>query len=105
MIVSLGIGTRRHLQLHGNTHVGNLPWSTTDAELGDLFNRIGPVNSARVVTDRDTGRSRGFGFVEMSQQDGRRAIEELNSTQIDGRTIRVNEANEQKQRPQSARRY
>lgn len=84
-------------------YVGNLPWDTTDADLGELFNRIGPVNSARVITDRDTGRSRGFGFVEMSQEDGQRAIAELNDTQMSGRAIRVNEANEQK--PRAERRF
>jgi RNA recognition motif-containing protein len=86
-------------------YVGNLPWSTTDADLGELFNRIGTVESARVITDRDTGRSRGFGFVEMNQQDGQRAIEELNATEIEGRALRVNEANEQKPRSSGGGRY
>jgi RNA recognition motif-containing protein len=74
-------------------YVGNLPWSTTDADLEALFAGIGPVTSASVVTDRDTGRSRGFGFVEMSQADGQRAIAELNGHTIDSRALRVNEAN------------
>lgn len=79
-------------------YVGNLPWSTTDSDLEQLFAAIGPVTSASVVTDRDTGRSRGFGFVEMSQADGQRAIAELNGHTIDSRPLRVNEANSQPRR-------
>ena len=77
-------------------YVGNLPWSTTDAELEELFAAIGPVDSARVITDRETGRSRGFGFVEMA--DGQRAMDELNGKDMGGRALRVNEANEQRPR-------
>ena len=73
-------------------YVGNLPWSISDADLESLFAKIGVVESAQVVTDRDSGRSRGFGFVEMAQQDGLRAVAELNGQQVDGRAIRVNEA-------------
>jgi RNA recognition motif-containing protein len=73
-------------------YVGNLPWSVSDADLEEMFAKIGPVSSAQVVTDRDTGRSRGFGFVEMDQQDGNRAIAELNGHEIDSRALRVNEA-------------
>ena len=54
------------------------------------------MNSANVITDRDTGRSRGFGFVEMSDDDAKRAIEELNGNEVDGRTIKVNEAEEKR---------
>ena len=79
-------------------YVGNLPWSTTDADLETMFADIGSVISARVITDRDTGRSRGFGFVEMSGEDGQRAIAELNGNQVEGRALRINEANEQKPR-------
>ena len=61
-------------------YVGNLPWSTTDAELEELFAAIGPVDSARVITDRETGRSRGFGFVEMEPADADRAIAALDGT-------------------------
>ena len=77
-------------------YVGNLPWSTGEAELEELFGGIGAVSSANVITDRDTGRSRGFGFVEMSNDDAKRAIEELNGTEVDGRAIRVNEAEEKR---------
>ena len=77
-------------------YVGNLPWSTGEAELEEMFAAIGAVTSANVITDRDTGRSRGFGFVEMSSDDAKRAIEELNGTEVDGRAIRVNEDEEKR---------
>jgi RNA recognition motif-containing protein len=80
-------------------YVGNLPWSTTDSDLESLFSSIGGVISARVITDRETGRSRGFGFVEMSQEDGQKAIAELNGHQLESRALRVNEATEQRSRP------
>jgi len=82
-------------------YVGNLPWSTTDASLEELFTTIGAVISARVITDRDSGRSRGFGFVEMSQEDGQQAIAGLNGHEIESRALRVNEANEQQPRQSS----
>lgn len=78
-------------------YVGNLPFSTTNRDLETMFERFGAVESAQVVTDRDTGRSRGFGFVEMADGDARRAIEELADTDVDGRKLTVNEA---KPRPQ-----
>jgi RNA recognition motif-containing protein len=77
-------------------YVGNLPWSTGEAELEEMFAGIGEVRSANVITDRDTGRSRGFGFVEMSDDDAKRAIEELNGNEVDGRAIKVNEAEEKR---------
>jgi RNA recognition motif-containing protein len=80
-------------------YVGNLPWSTTDSDLESLFSRVGPVISASVITDRETGRSRGFGFVEMSQADGQKAIAELNGHQMESRALRVNEATSQPKRP------
>ena len=82
-------------------YVGNLPWSTTDASLEELFTPVGAVISARVITDRDSGRSRGFGFVEMSQEDGQQAIADLNGHEIESRALRVNEANEQQPRQSS----
>ena len=84
-------------------YVGNLPWSTTDADLEELFSSIGAVTSARVITDRDTGRSRGFGFLEMGREDGQRAIAELNGRQLESRALRVNEANEQQPRRSGGR--
>ena len=77
-------------------YVGNLPWSTTDNELQALFADVGQVLSARVITDRETGRSRGFGFVEMDDAGASRAIAELNGKEMGGRPLRVNEANERK---------
>lgn len=74
-------------------YVGNLPFQTTSTDLEDLFGGIGTVESASVVDDRETGRSRGFGFVEMaSKEDGEKAIAELNGTEYNGRELKVNEA-------------
>lgn len=72
--------------------MGNLPFSTTSDELAEVFGRVGIVTSAQVITDRETGRSRGFGFVEMSDDDGRKAIDQLAGTDMGGRAITVNEA-------------
>jgi RNA recognition motif-containing protein len=80
-------------------YVGGLPYSATEQELNDLFAAHGTVESARVITDRFTGQSRGFGFVEMSSgEEASAAISALNGTQLGGRTLTVNEA-----RPQEAR--
>ncbi len=80
-------------------YVGGLPYSATEAQLNDLFAVHGTVESARVITDRFTGQSRGFGFVEMSKdEEAKAAITALNGTQMDGRTLTVNEA-----RPQESR--
>ncbi len=73
-------------------YVGNLPWSTGESDLKDLFARFGKVHSAAVVTDRDTGRSRGFGFIEMDDADAENAIAQLNGREFSQRTLRVNEA-------------
>ena len=74
-------------------YVGNLAYSVNDAELQQLFEQHGSVVSAQVVMDRDTGRSKGFGFVEMgSEAEAQAAIEALNNAQIGGRTLTVNEA-------------
>lgn len=74
-----------------NLYVGNLSYSTTDDQLRDLFAQHGTVTSAAVIMDRDTGRSRGFGFVEMSDG-GEAAIDALNGQEVDGRQLTVNEA-------------
>lgn len=79
-------------------YVGNLPYSTTDSTLNDLFSPFGQVESARVITDRDSGTSKGFGFVEMSNADAQKAMGALNGREIDGRSIRVNEAKPQENR-------
>ncbi len=74
-------------------YVGGLPYSTNDAQLEEVFSEHGTVESARVITDKMTGRSRGFGFVEMSSpEEAQAAAESLNGTQLGGRTITVNEA-------------
>lgn len=76
-----------------NLYVGNLPFSTNSDELEELFAEHGTVSSAQVIMDRDTGRSRGFGFVEMDDDDeARAAIEALDGQEISGRRIKVNEA-------------
>ncbi len=76
-----------------NIYVGNLPFSTTAADLEEAFAQYGQVDSAAVISDRETGRSRGFGFVEMGNDDeARRAIEELDGSDFGGRDLRVNEA-------------
>ena len=74
-------------------YVGGLPYSVSDRQLEELFSAHGTVESARVITDRMTGRSKGFGFVEMSSQsEAEEAIEKLNQTDMEGRSITVNEA-------------
>ena len=73
-------------------YVGNLPWSVSDAELTELFAEFGTVESASVVTDRESGRSRGFGFVEMAQGEAQQAMSKLNGRMVDSRELRVNEA-------------
>jgi RNA recognition motif-containing protein len=73
--------------------VGSLPWSINDEELKETFEKHGTVVSAKVITDRDTHRSRGFGFVEMeSSSDASNAMRALNNSELDGRNIVVNEA-------------
>lgn len=72
--------------------MGNLPYQTTSDELAAVFGRVGVVTSAQVINDRETGRSRGFGFVEMSDDDARKAIDELSGADVGGRAITVNEA-------------
>ncbi len=84
-------------------YVGNLPWSTTDADLRELFSSVGTVHSATVITDRDTGRSRGFGFVEMDDPDAEKAISQLNGREIESRALRVNEAQERQRRSSGGR--
>lgn len=76
-----------------NLFVGSLPYSTTDDDLKAHFEQAGTVVSARVITERETGRSKGFGFVEMgSEEDAKKAIEELNGKELGGRELVVNEA-------------
>ena len=81
-----------------NIYVGNLPWTTTEDELERAFGAYGEVTSAKIITDRETGRSRGFGFVEMNNGGGE-AVEALNGSQMGGRTLKVNEAQPRQPRP------
>jgi len=83
-----------------NIFVGNLPFQTTSDDLLQWFGEHGTVTRAQVATDRDTGRSRGFGFVEMSNG-GDEAIAALNGSQLDGRTLTVNEAKPREPRPRA----
>jgi RNA recognition motif-containing protein len=81
-------------------YVGNLPWSTTSADLEQMFAEHGAVRSAEVISDRETGRSRGFGFVEMETEEGmNQAIQALNGHDMGGRPLTVNEARERSPRP------
>jgi RNA recognition motif-containing protein len=74
-------------------YIGGLPYAVTDARLQEIFATHGSVESANVIADKSTGQSRGFGFVEMSSaSEAQKAIEALNGTQLDGRTLTVNEA-------------
>ena len=73
-------------------YVGNLPFSSSEQELQDLFSQHGEVSSVNLIIDRETGRSRGFAFVEMPEEQANAAIEALNGTDLGGRALRVNEA-------------
>jgi RNA recognition motif-containing protein len=76
-----------------NIYVGNLSYTSSEDELFELFENMGQVDSARIITDRDTGRSKGFGFVEMADSEqAKAAIEQLNGTEFGGRNLTVNEA-------------
>jgi len=73
-------------------YVGNLSYQTTENDLSALFEQCGQVESVNIITDRDTGRSKGFAFVEMANDDAEKAIAQLNGTEIGGRALTVNEA-------------
>ncbi|MBU6447691.1 RNA-binding protein [Patescibacteria group bacterium] len=79
--------------------VGGLPWATTSDELNQLFSQAGTVTSAVVISDRMTGRSKGFGFVEMSDEDSQKATEMFNGSDYGGRKLVVNEARPMTERP------
>ncbi len=83
-----------------NIYVGNLPYSVTEDDLRELFGGFGDVSSANVIMDKFSGRSKGFGFVEMSSQaDAEAAIKALNESDLGGRNIKVNEARPRTERP------
>ena len=82
-----------------NLYVGNLPYSANQQTLQDAFSQCGTVDSVKLITDRDTGQSKGFGFVEMSSDaEAQKAIQELNGSSLEGREITVNEARPQQKR-------
>ena len=84
-----------------NLYVSNLGFHVSDDDLMNLFSAYGSVTSAKVITDRETGRSRGFGFVEMqSEEEGKKAIEMFHNQPVDGRPLVVNEARPKEDRPQ-----
>ena len=80
-------------------YVGNLPFSATEEELQELFSDFGNVRSVKLINDRETGRPRGFGFVEMDSGDAAKAIDQLNGKDFGGRTLRINEAQPRPERP------
>ncbi len=84
-------------------YVGNLPFTTSEDELRQLFEQHGTVYSVKLVNDRETGRPRGFGFVEMEPADADAAIEALNGQDLGGRPLRINEARQRTPRPQANR--
>jgi cold-inducible RNA-binding protein len=73
-------------------YVGNLSYQTTENDLTNLFEQVGQVESVNIITDRDTGRSKGFAFVEMSNEDAEKAIAQFNGAEVNGRALTVNEA-------------
>jgi RNA recognition motif-containing protein len=81
-------------------YVGNLPWSISDQELADAFGAYGNVEKASIISDRDSGRSKGFGFVTMNDADeANKAIEAMNGAEMGGRNLKVNEARPREERP------
>ena len=93
-----------------NIYISGLSYGTTDADLNELFSEYGEISSAKIISDRETGRSRGFGFVEMTDDaEGQKAIDELNGAEYDRKTISVSVARPREERPRNngynSRRY
>ncbi|WP_294199147.1 MULTISPECIES: RNA-binding protein [Chryseobacterium] len=82
-----------------NIFVSNINYATKDYELQDLFSEFGEVSSVKIITDKETGRSRGFGFVEMEDAEGQQAIEALNEKEFNGKTLNVSEAKPREEKP------
>ena len=80
-------------------YCGNLPFSATEAEVRELFEQFGTVHEVNIITDRETGRPRGFGFVQMDDDNADEAISKLNGTELGGRALRINVARERTSRP------
>lgn len=88
-----------------NIYVGNLSYKMTDEDLGKLFSTFGSVSLSKIVIDRETGRSKGFGFVEMpNQAEGDEAIRQLDGKEVDGRNIKVNVAKPKEEKPRRSHR-
>lgn len=88
-----------------NIYVGNLAYAMKEEDLQDLFSGFGPVTSVNIIKDRDTGNSKGFGFVEMENEaDGEKAIQDLDGTAVKGRNIKVNQARPRTERPKTRNR-
>ncbi len=79
-------------------YVGNLPFNASENQLHDLFSHYGTITSVRLITDRETGRPRGFGFVEMPNDEATAAIEALNGYDLEGRPLRINEAQKRQEK-------
>ena len=94
----LAVGASWESEMPKRIYVGNLPFSASEDDIRQLFEQHGTVHSVALVTDRDTGRPRGFGFVELGDEDADKAIQQFNGTELDGRALTVNEA-----RPQVSR--
>jgi len=89
-----------------NIYVGNLSYKMADEDLGKLFSTFGSVSESKIVIDRETGRSKGFGFVEMpNQAEGDEAIKQLDGKEIEGRSIKVNVAKPKEDKPRRTQRY
>ncbi len=80
-------------------YVGNIAFSTSEEDIRNLFSQFGEVNSVKFINDRETGRFRGFGFVEMDDSAAREAVQALNGKEVGGRALKVNEAQERESRP------
>jgi RNA recognition motif-containing protein len=92
--------------LEMNIYVGNVKYEMTEGQLTEMFSVYGEVTSARIISDKETGRSKGFGFVEMpNDEEAKAAIEATNEKEIGGRTLKVNEARPREERPRRAPRY
>jgi len=90
---------RRYKKLSKTLYVGNLSWQTTEDDLQQLFSKEGKVESVRLITDRNTGRSKGFAFVEADEEVAQKLINTYNGSELDGRKIIVSEAKPKKERP------
>ncbi len=89
-----------------NIYVGNLSYDLTEKELEELFAEFGSVSATRIITDRTTGRSKGFGFVEMDNKaEGEEAIKQLDGKEMNGRPLKVNEARPREERPRRRQQY